>query len=236
MAMMVASVANATCQTSDYPCAAPLPYNTYDLVPGSNLPSAVASAISPGEAAWSGQCSGLPRLTNNAPVGSTFKFTVVYASVNLTSGKCSTTAGSTITVYGQAKGLNGVLTPCAFLESYQNMISHEIGHLLGLCDIPQTAPPGCQTDIMAQTNGDPHSITTEDCTDAETQYAKSMAASGGGGSGGGGVGTCGPEIPDCCYEFDPSCLGGGGGGGGGDGCDPSPCDYGVVKPGIPPPH
>jgi hypothetical protein len=84
---------------------------------------------------------------------------------------CGETSGTSITLYEKALvTINGSLIEKQCSDfGWQNIIAHEIGHTLGLADIPGNCNSG---DIMSQLNagwGLSNMVTAEDCNVADTQ-------------------------------------------------------------------
>jgi hypothetical protein len=78
---------------------------------------------------------------------------------------CGSTSGSNINVYQVAFKPGTTTTVQCSSYGYSQIIEHELGHYYGLADITD---PGC-TDIMAQLDGSPHTVTLSDCNKANDQ-------------------------------------------------------------------
>ncbi|HVT60995.1 MAG TPA: hypothetical protein VHR45_21710 [Thermoanaerobaculia bacterium] len=78
---------------------------------------------------------------------------------------CGSTSGNTINVYQVAFKPGTTTTVTCSTYGYDQIIAHELGHYYGLADITDS---GC-SDIMAQLDGSPHYVGTDDCTMADSQ-------------------------------------------------------------------
>lgn len=78
---------------------------------------------------------------------------------------CGSTSGGNINVFQVAFLPGTTTTVTCSTYGYSQIIEHELGHYYGLADITD---PGC-TDIMAQLDGSPHYVGTNDCTQADNQ-------------------------------------------------------------------
>lgn len=138
-------------------------------------------------AAWFGACDngGIPDFSENAPPGSPVLHIAYSTGIGPVLGECGAFQGNTITFYQSFRRVqNGPIQPCtpkdidAARRQLTGELEHELGHYLGLGDVPDTAE--CRLDIMAPLNGFDHDIQSDECmladylntVPAETNYAK----------------------------------------------------------------
>ncbi|MFL6261372.1 MAG: hypothetical protein ACJ76Y_16870 [Thermoanaerobaculia bacterium] len=149
------------------------------LVPNSAMSAAAPNALSAAASMWQGCSSssasfdhpGFPYPTTTPVSGAPFaQLNVAYhTGFHPTNNRaCAAfpgpSGGNYVDVYQQAYDASGNIVQCSSF-GYDQIIAHELGHYYHLGDI---FDPGC-SDIMAQLDGTPHSISSGDCTEADNQ-------------------------------------------------------------------
>lgn len=140
------------------------------------------SEIQDAIAMWDSGCSGqmgndFPGLLNGGSGGASY--TVIHGGHNPDNAHCGVHVGNTITVFDSSTKSDGSRQSCG--NTTQNL-AHEIGHVLGLNDAPQTAQ--CQNHIMAwinRNNAFSRSVKPEECNKVDSKWRTSNEPSGGGG-------------------------------------------------------
>jgi len=151
------------------------------LIPGTGTDgSLINAAIS----MWDSGCSGqmgtdFPALQNGGSGGASY--TVMMGGHNAESAHCGEHSGNAIIIYTSSTDAAGNRQSCGNVTMN---LAHEIGHILGLNDAPQTTQ--CQFNIMAwinRNNGYSRSVSGEECTKVDNKWKTSTEPSGTGGIG-----------------------------------------------------